>query len=361
MRTAAKQETFSAPMVWTDECVVPLAASGVYPKTRVWGSKPENVHCSSATAPLKIELRRGCEKSSEKSAVGSGDTFKYDPFGMRIYKSSSGGTSVFAYDGDKLIEETNASGVVVSRYAQARNIDEPLAMLRSSATSYYSADGLGSVTSLTNSSGAAAETYTYDSFGKVTASSGSVTNPFQYTGREMDAETGLYYYRARYYDPASGRFLSEDPVRFSAGVNFYDYVYNNPVRYADPMGLSPQDAQRIQLACKKCTQQLTDAGLRGPGSGRWNGWWNDFTYWFTKRLSCYGQAQATQPCLSNPAVPYDDNWTFTVVPLELGTHRVVMGWDLNPNDPVVYCDPWRDTFWTAPKPPTGPTSGGGGF
>lgn len=68
--------------------VPPLAADGVYPKTRVWGSKPENVHCSSAIGPLRIELRWGCEKSSEKTAVGSEVNFKYDPFGRRIYKSS---------------------------------------------------------------------------------------------------------------------------------------------------------------------------------------------------------------------------------------------------------------------------------
>ncbi len=80
-------------------------------------------------------------------------TFKYDPLGRRIYKSSSAGTSIFAYDGDDLIEETNSSGSVVARYSQTDSIDEPLAMLRSSATSYYQADGLGSVTSLTPSSG----------------------------------------------------------------------------------------------------------------------------------------------------------------------------------------------------------------
>jgi hypothetical protein len=84
MLTAAKEETFSAPMVWTDECVLPLAASGVYPKTRVWGSSEQNLSCFSATTPLRIELRWGCEKSSEKTAVGSGVSFKYDPLGRRI-------------------------------------------------------------------------------------------------------------------------------------------------------------------------------------------------------------------------------------------------------------------------------------
>jgi YD repeat-containing protein len=106
---------------------------------------------------------------------GSGGTvsFKYDPFGRRIYKSfSAGTTSVYAYDGDNLVEETNATGSVVARYSQTQNIDEPLAVLRSAATSYFHADGLGSVTSLSNAAGSIANTYTYDSFGKLTASTG---------------------------------------------------------------------------------------------------------------------------------------------------------------------------------------------
>lgn len=170
---------------------------------------------------------------------GSGGTvsFKYDPFGRRIYKSPSGGTSIFAYDGASLVEETNGAGAVAARYAQGASIDEPLAMLRSSSTSYYNADGLGSVTSLANATGTLVQTYTFDSFGKLTASAGSLTNPFQYTGRESDPETGLYSYRARYYDTSIGRFLSEDPTQLRGGINFYAYVKNGPVDFVDPWGL----------------------------------------------------------------------------------------------------------------------------
>jgi RHS repeat-associated protein len=174
---------------------------------------------------------------------GSGGTvsFKYDPFGRRIYKSSSSGTSIFAYDGDNLVEETDSGGVAVARYTQTENIDEPLAMLRSSTTSYYHADGLGSVTSLSSSAGSIANTYTYDSFGKLTASTGSLVNPLRYTARESDTETGLYYYRARSYDPAIGRFLSEDPIRSRGGIDFYTYTANSPINLTDPLGLCPPD------------------------------------------------------------------------------------------------------------------------
>ena len=164
-------------------------------------------------------------------------SFKYDPFGRRIEKVSTTTTSIFAYDGDNLVETTNSSGSDIASYTQDKGLDNPLAIERSATTIYYEADGLGSITSLSNSSGSVAQTYTYDSFGNTTSSSGSVTNFFRYAGRELDTETGLYFNRARYYDPTTGRFLSEDPEMFEAGVNFYGYVLGNPVAFRDPFGL----------------------------------------------------------------------------------------------------------------------------
>ena len=114
-------------------------------------------------------------------------------------------------------------------------------MLRSGSTSYYHADGLGSISSLSNSAGSIANTYTYDSFGKLTASTGSLVNPFRYTARESDTETGFYYYRARYYDPSVGRFIAEDPISFRGGTNFYKYGFNSPTNVTDPSGLCPPE------------------------------------------------------------------------------------------------------------------------
>ena len=139
--------------------------------------------------------------------------FKYDPFGRRIQKLGPGGVVNYVYDGDNVLEEVSASGALVARYTMGLGVDEPLAMLRGGATYFYGQDGLGSTTALFTTSGAIAASYSYGAFGNLISGESSVVNPYRYTGRELDAETGLYYYRARYYDPAVGRFLSEDPHR----------------------------------------------------------------------------------------------------------------------------------------------------
>jgi RHS repeat-associated protein len=170
---------------------------------------------------------------------GGTTTFKYDPFGRRIYKQSPSFTGSFLYDGNNLVETVSGSGSEIASYANGGDLDQPYAELRSGTVNYFEQDALNSVTSLSNSTGVLADTYTYDSFGNVTNSTGTLRNPFQYTGRELDSETGLNYNRARYYNPATGRFVSEDPLGFGgSGSNFYPYVRNDPADLIDPLGLT---------------------------------------------------------------------------------------------------------------------------
>jgi RHS repeat-associated protein len=96
------------------------------------------------------------------------------------------------------------------------------------------ADGLGSIQTITDDAGNVAHTFEYDAWGNI--ETGSARGGYAFTGREWDPETGLYYYRARYYDPKAGRFISEDPIGFEAGTNFYAYVGNGPVSRVDPLG-----------------------------------------------------------------------------------------------------------------------------
>ena len=182
---------------------------------------------------------------------GGTTTFKYDPFGRRIQKNSWLGTTNYLYDGPNLLEELDQSGNATARYTTTRALDEKFAELRSSTTSYYQQEGTGSVTSLSSSAGNLANTYTFDSFGKLTASTGTLTNPFGFTGRDFDQETGLNYYRTRYYDPNVGRFISEDVIGFAGGINFYDYVENNPALLTDPFGLAPECKPGPNDPCQK--------------------------------------------------------------------------------------------------------------
>ena len=97
-------------------------------------------------------------------------------------------------------------------------------------------DALGSVVAETNAAGTVAANLSYEPYGKSTITGTVSGNSQQYTGRENDG-TGLYYYRARYYNPATGRFMSEDPIGFAGGADTYTYANGNPVLLIDPFGL----------------------------------------------------------------------------------------------------------------------------
>lgn len=198
-------------------------------------------------------------------------------------------TTVYLYDGDNILEEVDNSGNVLGRYAQSA-MDKPLSEVRSGTSSYYEQDGLDTVTSLSNSAGALANTYTYDSFGNLTASTGTLVNPFRYTAREFDLETGIYQYRTRYYDQSVGRFISEDSIGFKGGVDFYTYVNNRPINSTDPTGLKP------------CGPDCTQAAPLPSDSPKCDSYGSE-TYWFASEkcfCKCAGDsawAQKVRGCL----------------------------------------------------------------
>jgi len=138
--------------------------------------------------------------------------FAYDPLGRRVEKVAGGVTTTYTYDGQNILREI--SGATTLKYVHGPGIDEPLAQEDGAgALTYFHADGLGSIVKTTNSAGAVLTTRRYDAFGNLEL---GATNGYAFTGREWDPETGLYYYRARYYDPKIGRFLSEDPLPIAA-------------------------------------------------------------------------------------------------------------------------------------------------
>jgi RHS repeat-associated protein len=110
---------------------------------------------------------------------------------------------------------------------------------------YYTHDGLGSTIDLTDDTGDATDTYSYDVFGAVRDHTGTSTNPFEFAGQQTDADSGLQYLRARYHDPATGRFLEKDPLSGSLSSpqsqNPYAYGLNNPVNFVDPSGMTASE------------------------------------------------------------------------------------------------------------------------
>ncbi len=177
-------------------------------------------------------------------------SYAYDYLGRRISKTIYGTPNVtirYAYDGDQILAEYDGSGTLLRKFVYGPGLDEPICLIdvaNSNAAYYYHLDGLGSVVALSNVNNMLVERYAYDVFGRptirdpngVVLAAGARGNPYLFTGRAWDVESGLYYYRARYYDYATGRFLQPDPVGYQAGINLYEYCSNNAVNFIDPSG-----------------------------------------------------------------------------------------------------------------------------
>jgi RHS repeat-associated protein len=140
---------------------------------------------------------------------------------------------------------------VQAQYVYGAAMDELLAMDRGGQTYYYHDDSLGSIEALTNAAQTIVERTTYDAYGAAqftdagftpTGMISTVGNPFLFTAQRYDPETKLYYYRNRYYNPTTGRFIQRDPIGYSAGsMGLYEYVENNGINLKDPSGFIPGD------------------------------------------------------------------------------------------------------------------------
>jgi RHS repeat-associated protein len=170
---------------------------------------------------------------------GTTASYTYYGDGLRATKTVNGQTTRYVYLNGKVIEELDENGNV-----KARNIWGNELLFRKDYTKnkngYYWYNGHGDVVKITDASGNELNRYEYDIWGNLTEQTEGMSNPFKYTGEMYDDETGLYYLRARYYDPSMGRFISEDTyegeLNNPLSLNQYTYVLNNPLKYIDPTG-----------------------------------------------------------------------------------------------------------------------------
>jgi RHS repeat-associated protein len=207
------------------------------------------------------------------------ERYGHDAFGRRVWTwDAANGTNWHVYDGPHVIADLNATGGVVRTYVWGPGIDNLLAMTTYGGltNTYYPLKGhLGSVLALTDDAGNIVESYRYDAWGRTTVydasgnplSASAVGNRYCWQGREYSWNTGLYHFRARWYDPVTGRWLSNDPIGISGGLNQYVFCANNPVNFRDPSGLCPENSNYPSYWDRYF--QHVNAYVVNPGPAAW--------------------------------------------------------------------------------------------
>lgn len=203
---------------------------------------------------LKLNIASGLRKSFEWSAEGrltrvlingvEKTRFEYNAQGQLVRRSTNGSVDrYYLWEGGQLLAELNASASQrVSEYAYLPGVDQPFALV-TGATSiasvrYHLLDESGNVIGVTNGTSPLDQLTTYDDWG-VATTSGSTDNRLLFKGLLWEPDAGLYYMRARWYDPQLGRFLSEDPEGLTGAINQYTFAHNDPANLSDPSGRCP--------------------------------------------------------------------------------------------------------------------------
>ena len=306
--------------------------------------------------------------------------YQYDAFGRRVVRQDKKtGRTEFTHDGMDVLQDRKSNGEVVN-YVNSLGIDNKLKVTTGTTSKYFLTDHLGSTTGLTDSNGVVTESASYDSFGRTVSS--NLTTRYQYTGREADEYTGLMFYRARFYDPQIGRFISEDPIGFRGGINWYSYVENNPIQKRDPFGLESIPALQSNMpkkdncnadSCRRDMEKMiaifwdtvvmmNQTGRRVQGSGFAMGLFNNFS-WSVNGIvnsisqtvtgtrpsaeieGCIGQAVIMLQALDGNSEKYENKWSFDIGHdyfFGVSYHKWVI---VKPIDPKSKCPSLRFDTW----------------
>jgi RHS repeat-associated protein len=166
--------------------------------------------------------------------------FTYDGFGRRASKAAGADTTHYQWDDDQIVAERDRFGNFIAEYAFYPGVDNPHSVTTSAGTFVMATETPGNVIGLMpDGTAGVSSQYAYKPFGTMERNDQTVANSLRFQSRPYDSETGLYYFRARYYDPSIARFISEDPIGLAGGINSYAFAGNDPVNGRDPFGLEP--------------------------------------------------------------------------------------------------------------------------
>jgi len=228
-----------------------------------FGYNPEGDR-TSATDQNNVVTTYAYDQANRLTSYNStSPTYAYNGDGLRMSKTISGTTTQQTWDvaeGLPLLLQDGTTSYVTGLGGL------PLEQIMGKTTSYYHQDRIGSTRAITSSNGSVVSTYTYDAYGNLTGTTGTLSNPFQYAGQYTDSESGLQYDRARYYDPTVGGFLSRDPASAETRQP-YGYVGNSPVNGSDPGGLSPAGRCDLNpLSSQSCEAVIVRGLSELPGA-----------------------------------------------------------------------------------------------
>jgi RHS repeat-associated protein len=270
------------------------------------------------------------------------ERYGYDVLGRRAWTAAGATTNWHVYDGPHVVADLDATGGVLRSYSYGPGIDDILAMTvhasdggttSVSTVFYYVKDHLGTVHALVDETGSVVERYEYDAWGRVLGvfdgagnalAATAIGNRYLWQGREYSWATGLYNFRARWYDPVTGRWLSNDPIGISGGLNQYVAFRNNPINFIDPFGLDGLDLAVIRAHIRG-VESSADMLVHAMAAGE-SDMINFIQRWHeqTKVIGLAGQGavdRESRPAYINEAIDKAERWRY--VPGRAG--MVMMG------------------------------------